>query len=225
MLEQLARAGEAAGAEAVAQAMAGAATLHIGATTSPSKAGRPLPRSAAPSWTGDPGLDPPRRIRSGIPDGGRVHDITITATAGGSRVRPLARAEPEDDASLRVPRDLHGPYRAAGQHHRLRAAPRRTAQGRTAARRTGAIAIAPCRGGHRLRPGVRAPGHIPRDQRDLGPRTYRASNITRSSRNGWLRPSRLSSRTLLSRCRWVTRSSSSANATQIISFPRGAPMQ
>ena len=56
MLEQLARAGEAAGAEAVAQAMAGAATLHIGATTSPSKAGRPLPRSAAPSWTGDLGL-------------------------------------------------------------------------------------------------------------------------------------------------------------------------
>ena len=31
--------------------------------------------------------DPPRRIRFGIADGGRVHDITITATAEGSQVR------------------------------------------------------------------------------------------------------------------------------------------
>lgn len=31
--------------------------------------------------------DPPHRIRFGIPDGGRVHDITIRATAGGSQVR------------------------------------------------------------------------------------------------------------------------------------------
>ena len=40
MLEQLARAGEAAGAEAVAQAMAGAATLHIGVHDQPFE-GRP----------------------------------------------------------------------------------------------------------------------------------------------------------------------------------------
>jgi uncharacterized protein YndB with AHSA1/START domain len=31
--------------------------------------------------------DPPRRIRFGIPDGGRVHDITVTATTEGSRVQ------------------------------------------------------------------------------------------------------------------------------------------
>ena len=113
MLEQLARAGEAAGAEAVAQAMAGAATLHIGATTSPSKAGRPLPRSAAPSWTGDPGLDPPRRIRSGIPDGGRVHDITITATAGGSRVRLLDEGVADAEADSH-PRTVRGFQPAGG---------------------------------------------------------------------------------------------------------------
>jgi hypothetical protein len=40
MLEQLARALEAAGAEAVAQAMAGAATLHIGVHDQPFE-GRP----------------------------------------------------------------------------------------------------------------------------------------------------------------------------------------
>ena len=31
--------------------------------------------------------DPPRRIRFGEPGGDRVHDITITATAGGSQVQ------------------------------------------------------------------------------------------------------------------------------------------
>jgi hypothetical protein len=55
MPEQLARAVEAAGAEAVAQAIADAMTLHIGVHDQPFE-GRPLPRSAAPSWTGDPGL-------------------------------------------------------------------------------------------------------------------------------------------------------------------------
>lgn len=31
--------------------------------------------------------DPPRRIRFGLPDGGRVHDISVTATEGGCQVR------------------------------------------------------------------------------------------------------------------------------------------
>lgn len=31
--------------------------------------------------------EPPRRIRFGMPEGGRVHDITVTATPGGSQVR------------------------------------------------------------------------------------------------------------------------------------------
>jgi hypothetical protein len=98
MPEQLARALEAAGADAVAQALAGAATLHIGCTTSPSKAGRPLPRSAAPSWTGDPGLGSatPDQVRN--PGRRPVHDITITAAAGGSRVRLLDEGVPDAEA-------------------------------------------------------------------------------------------------------------------------------
>jgi hypothetical protein len=42
--------------------------------------------------------DPPRRIGFGIPGGGRVHDITITATAGGSRVRLLDEGVPDAEA-------------------------------------------------------------------------------------------------------------------------------
>ena len=33
--------------------------------------------------------DPPRRIRFGMPDGGRVHDISVTPTAHGCQVRVL----------------------------------------------------------------------------------------------------------------------------------------
>jgi len=42
--------------------------------------------------------DPPRRIRFGVQDGGRVHDITITATAAGSRVLLHDEGVPDAEA-------------------------------------------------------------------------------------------------------------------------------
>jgi uncharacterized protein YndB with AHSA1/START domain len=42
--------------------------------------------------------DPPRRIKFGVADGGRVHDITIVAAARGSRVRLQDEGVPDAEA-------------------------------------------------------------------------------------------------------------------------------
>lgn len=41
---------------------------------------------------------PPHRIKFGIADGGRVHDITVTATAGGCRVGVQDEGVPDAEA-------------------------------------------------------------------------------------------------------------------------------
>jgi uncharacterized protein YndB with AHSA1/START domain len=43
--------------------------------------------------------DPPCRIRFGMADGGRAHDITVTASAGGSRVRLQDEGVPDAEAA------------------------------------------------------------------------------------------------------------------------------
>ena len=43
--------------------------------------------------------DPPRRIRFGMPDGGRVHDISVTATAHGCQVRVLDEGVADAEAA------------------------------------------------------------------------------------------------------------------------------
>ena len=43
--------------------------------------------------------DPPHRIRFGMADGGRVHDITVTASAAGSRVRIQDEGVPDAEAA------------------------------------------------------------------------------------------------------------------------------
>lgn len=42
--------------------------------------------------------EPPHRIRFGIADGGRVHDITVTATASGCRVEVQDEGVPDAEA-------------------------------------------------------------------------------------------------------------------------------
>jgi Domain of unknown function (DUF202) len=69
---------------------------------------------------------------------------------------------------LRIHRDLHGPRRPGGDHHGFRAASCRRAYGR--APTTGCtrdMAIVPYRGRHRMRSGLRAPGHISGGQRHV----------------------------------------------------------
>ena len=43
--------------------------------------------------------DPPRRIRFGMPDSGRVHDISVTATANGCQVRVLDEGVADAEAA------------------------------------------------------------------------------------------------------------------------------
>jgi hypothetical protein len=69
--------------------------------------------------------------------------IRTAISFAGLGLRPgQVRAEPEDGACLRIPRDRHGPYRAAAHRHRFRVASCRTARGRSATTRyTLAVAI------------------------------------------------------------------------------------
>jgi hypothetical protein len=43
--------------------------------------------------------DPPHRFRFGMADGGRAHDITVTASAAGSRVRLRDEGVPDPEAA------------------------------------------------------------------------------------------------------------------------------
>jgi uncharacterized protein YndB with AHSA1/START domain len=43
--------------------------------------------------------EPPRRIRFGMADGGRVHDITVTASAAGSRVQLKDEGVPDAEVA------------------------------------------------------------------------------------------------------------------------------
>jgi uncharacterized protein YndB with AHSA1/START domain len=43
--------------------------------------------------------EPPHRISFGMPDGGRAHDITVTPSAAGSRVRLVDEGVPDAEAA------------------------------------------------------------------------------------------------------------------------------
>jgi uncharacterized protein YndB with AHSA1/START domain len=73
----------------------------VDATVVPGEAGRVTLRFAPGAEGTVPVLawDPPRRIRFGIPDGGRVHDISVTATAHGCQVRVLDEGVADAEAA------------------------------------------------------------------------------------------------------------------------------